>query len=75
MLMVNWREDVEFIYFLSMLVSSIVVFFNFFETNSIEFAGEIVAVIVLIEALLGLIAFESNFAIARWDRLEKNQSA
>jgi hypothetical protein len=73
--MVNWREDVEFIYFLSMLISSIVIFFNFYETSSVELAGGIVVAIVLIEGLLGFIAFESNFAIVRWERLEKNKSA
>jgi hypothetical protein len=40
--MVNWREDVEFIYFLSVLVSSIVVFFNFYDTSGLEMAGGIV---------------------------------
>jgi hypothetical protein len=73
--MVNWREDVEFIYALSILISSIVVFFNLYETGGIQLAGEVVFVIVLIETVMGLIAFESDFAIARWDKLEKNQSA
>jgi hypothetical protein len=73
--MVNWREDVEFIYALSILISSIVVFFNLYETGGLQLAGEVVFVIVLIEVVMGLIAFESNFAIARWDKLEKNQSA
>jgi hypothetical protein len=72
--MVNWREDVEFIYFLSVLVSSIVVFFNFYDTIGLEMAGGIVGAVVLVEVVLGVVAFESNFAIARWERLEKNQS-
>jgi hypothetical protein len=29
--------------------------------------------IILIEVIAGLIAFESNFAIARWEKLEKHQ--
>ena len=71
--MVNWREDIEFIYVLSLLVSSIVVFFHYYESVGLQFAGEVVFVIVLVAALVGLIVFESNFAISRWEKLEKNQ--
>ena len=73
--MVNWREDVEFVYFLAVLVSTIVVFFNLYYTMGLEMAGIIVFAIVFIEVVLGAIAFESNFAISRWERLERNQSA
>ncbi len=73
--MVNWREDIEFIYVLAMLVSSILVFFNLYDTRGLQTAGEWVVIIVVVEAVAGLIAFESDFAIARWERAEKSQPA
>ncbi len=73
--MVNWREDIEFIYVLAMLVSSVLVFFNYYNTIGLQLAIEYVIVIVVVEGIVGLIVFESGFAIARWDKLEKNQTA
>ncbi len=72
MLMVNWREDAEFIYVLFMLVSGVVAFFILYDRTSIELAGAGTAVAVLIEAAIGFGAFETDWAIARWDKLGKN---
>ena len=74
MLMVNWREDAEFIYVLSMLVSSIIVFFTLYDSNGLEFAAMIVAAIVMIGVAVGFAVFESEFAMVRWERLEQNPS-
>lgn len=69
--MVNWREDVEFVYVLFMLVSGIVVFFVLYDRTSIELSGAGVVALVLIEGLIGFVAFETDWAINRWDKLGK----
>jgi hypothetical protein len=71
MLMVNWREDVEFFYVLFMLVSGIVAFFSLYELRGVEFAGVVVVAIVLVEAAIGFVLFESDRAVARWEKLGK----
>jgi hypothetical protein len=73
MLMVNWREDIEFIYVLIILVSGIVTFFSLYEWTGMIFAGAADAVLIVCEAAAGFIAFETDWAIARWDKLGKNQ--
>ncbi len=73
--MVNWREDIEFIYVLSMLVSSIIVFFELYNLYGLQLAAEVVVGAVLLEVLVGAFAFESPYAIHRWEKLEKNQPA
>jgi hypothetical protein len=72
--MVNWREDVEFGYVLFMLVSGIVVFFVLYDRTSIELSGAGVVALVLIEGLIGFVAFETDWAINRWDKLGKKLS-
>jgi hypothetical protein len=70
--MVNWREDVEFFYALFMLVSAIVIFFYLYDTQGLQFAGIAVGITVLVEAGICFIAFESDRAIANWEKLEKD---
>ena len=72
--MVNWREDVEFVYVLFMLVSGIAVFFVLYDRTSIELSGAGVVALVLIEGLIGFVGFETDWAINRWDKLGKKLS-
>ena len=69
--MVNWREDVEFVYVLFILISTILVFFYLYDTKGLPYASITVAVIVLVEVAIGLAAFESDHAIAGWEKLGK----
>ncbi len=69
--MVNWREDVEFIYVLFMLVSGIVVFFVLYDRSGIELAGGGVAGMVVAEGIIGFIVFETDWAVGRWEKLAK----
>jgi hypothetical protein len=75
MLMVNWREDVEFCYALAILISAIVVFFNFYDSNGLIFAGGVAAILVVIEVVIGVAAFETDRAIATWEKIGKNEPA
>ena len=71
--MVNWREDVEFCYVLFMLISGIVTFFSLYNQTGMITAGGAVVGLVVFEAIAGFIAFETDWAIGRWDKLGKNQ--
>ncbi len=71
--MVNWREDVEFFYVLFMLVSNIGVFFILYNSTSLTLAAVSVVIIVLIEAAIAFAAFESDKAIANWERFGKKE--
>jgi hypothetical protein len=71
MLMVNWREDVEFFYVLAMIVSLVIVFFNLYPSWGIPTAAATTAVIGVIEAIIGFAAFESERAVEKWSKLTK----
>ncbi len=71
--MVNWREDVEFIYVLIMLVSSIVVFFVIYQAGSMALAAVTVAIALVVEGIILYAAFESPKAIVSWEKLEKKK--
>jgi hypothetical protein len=71
--MVNWREDIEFCYVLFMLVSGIVTFFSLYGWTGMIFAGGADVALVVCEAIAGFIAFETDWAINRWDKLGKTQ--
>jgi hypothetical protein len=71
MLMVNWREDVEFFYFLIMTVSIVMVFFNLYPLWGIPTAAVTTAVVGVIEAIIGFAAFESERAVEKWNKLTK----
>jgi hypothetical protein len=69
--MVNWRENVEFIYGLAIVIAVVVVYFQM-----ATFAGTttplLIAIVVgVIGAVVGFAAFESEFALKRWDKLAK----
>ncbi len=72
-LMVNWREDVEFCYILFILISAIVIFFVFYESKGVMFAGEVAVAIVVIEAIICLAAFETDWALKAWEKIGKNE--
>ena len=69
--MVNWRENIEFIYGLAVVIAAVVVYFQM-----ATFAGTttplLIAIVVgVIGAVVGFAAFESEYAIARWEKLTK----
>lgn len=70
--MVNWREDVEFFYVLFMLISGIVAFFTLYESEGLLLAGVAVVIVVLVEGAVGFAVFETDRAIANWEKLGKN---
>jgi TctA family transporter len=70
--MVNWREDVEFFYVLFMLISGIVAFFTLYESEGLLLAGVAVVIVVLVEGAIGFAVFETDRAIANWEKLGKN---
>lgn len=72
--MVNWREDIEFFYVLSMLISSIVVFFYFYDTRGLQFAGIAAFIIVLVEVVIGFASFETDRAMTAWEKIGKDQN-
>jgi hypothetical protein len=69
--MVNWREDIEFIYVLIMLVSSIVVFFTIYDFAGLTVAAVVVAVLLMAEIGVAFVAFETQGAIKSWEKIEK----
>jgi hypothetical protein len=73
--MVNWRENVEFCYILFMLISAIVIFFNFYDSQGVMFAGGVAAILVVVEAVIGVATFETDRAIAAWEKIGNNEPA
>jgi len=71
MLMVNWREDVEFFYGLVMVVSLIVAFFRLYPWWGIPTATATVVGIGVVEGIVGFVVFESEPAVERWNKLTK----
>jgi hypothetical protein len=69
--MVNWKEDFEFIYCLFMLVSLIAIFFSLSDSMGAQSKGIVVAVIGVIEAILGIFVFRSSYTSGLWNKLEK----
>jgi|WetSurMetagenome_2_1015567.scaffolds.fasta_scaffold35849_3 hypothetical protein len=69
--MVKWREDIEFIYILIMLVSSIVVFFTIYDFAGFTVGAVVVAVLLIAEIGVAFVAFETEAATKSWERLEK----
>ena len=69
--MVKWKEDFEFLYCLFMLVSLIAVFFSLSDSLGAQGKGIVVAVIGVIEAVLGVFVFGSSYTSGLWTRLEK----
>jgi hypothetical protein len=71
--MVNWREDVEFIYVLAILVSAIVVFFYMYDFAGLPTSAGVAIGVVVVLALIGAAAFETDRAIATWEKLFKEE--
>ena len=68
---VNWREDVEFIYVLCILVSGVILFFHFYNNMGLSTAGTIMVGIVLVELVAAYLAFETDRAISNWEKIER----
>lgn len=73
--MVNWREDVEFVYGLFMLISCIVVFFILYDSKGLTLAAVVTVVVALVEVGIAFAAFESDKAMTSWERLGKKEPA
>jgi hypothetical protein len=67
--LVNWRENIEFFYVLGMLISNIVIFFTLYDNYGLMVSSLAVAAIILIEAEIAYSAFETEKAIARWEKI------
>jgi hypothetical protein len=73
--MVNWREDIEFCYALAILISGILIFFGFYDSRGLQYAGELSGGIVAVMIIVGVGVFETDRARAIWDRLEKSETS
>jgi hypothetical protein len=68
---INWREDIEFFYVFGMLVSSIIIFFTLYDNYGLMISSLAIAAILLIEIEIAYTSFETEKAIARWEKLGK----
>ena len=69
--MVNWRENVGFLYGVIVLISAIITFFSFYDQRDIALPSVMTVLVVLIEAVIGYFLFGSARAAAMWEELEK----
>ncbi len=69
--MVNWREDFEFCYVLAMLIAGIVTFFSLYNWTGMIFAAGADVVLIVCMAVAGFVAFETDWAIARWEKFDQ----
>ena len=69
--MVNWREDVEFLYGLVMVLSVILTFFKLYTWTGIPFALGVSIAVGAVMGGIGFAVFESEQAVERWNRLTK----
>ncbi len=69
--MVNWREDFEFCYVLAMLVAGVVTFFSLYNWTGMVFAGAADIVLIVCMALSGYVAFETDWALGRWEKFDQ----
>ncbi len=72
--MVNWRENIEFIYGLITLLAIVLTYFRLYNWTGIPFALGATAALAAAMIGAGLVAFESEQAIERWNRLTKKTS-
>jgi len=72
--MVNWREDVEFVYGLAMIISFIISYYLLYPIWGIQTAAIATVIIGIIMAIAGLAAFESERAVEKWNKLTSKQS-
>ena len=72
--MVNWREDVEFVYGLAMIISFIISYYLLYPIWGIQTAAIATVIIGIIMAIAGLAAFESERAVEKWNKLTSKQT-
>ncbi len=70
-LMANWRENVEFIYGLAVVLSVVLTYFRLYTWTGMPFALGVTAAVGGIMAGIGFAVFESEQAIERWKKLTK----
>ena len=71
--MVNWREDLEFVYALFVLVSIIVIFFTLYDSSGLVLASLVGVVVGFAEIMFATVAFESERARTNWENLGKKE--
>ena len=71
--MVNWREDVELLYGLIVVVATVVIYFQLYPWTGVETAIVVTAGTVGILVVIGFIAFETEQAVEKWKKLTKNE--
>ncbi len=69
--MVNWREDVGFLYGLIVLVSAIITFFSFYKQGRTAVPSIMTGVVVLVEVVIGYVLFGSKRGAAIWEKPEQ----
>ena len=67
--MVNWKENVEFIYAMFMLVSLVIAYFNVYPLIGVQIGAGITVVIGVIEGIVGFVLFESGRAQKKWGKM------
>ena len=70
-MMVNWKEDFEFLYCLFMLVSLISIFFAIVDSMGVQSSEILIVVIGVVEAVFGFFLFGSSYTSRLWNRLDK----
>lgn len=71
-IMVNWKEDVAFLYCLFMLISLIVAYFSLSESMGGQTAAIAMVLIGVVEGVFGFILFKSGRAAKLWSRSGKS---
>ena len=71
--MANLRENVEFFYGLAVVISIVVVFFRLYPVWGLTMEIGVTVAVGVVEAVIGFVAFESEEAIERWNRMSKKQ--
>jgi hypothetical protein len=69
--MVNWREDVEFLYGLIMVLTVVLTYFRLYTWTGMPFALGVSIAVGAVMAGIGFAVFESEQAIERWKELKK----
>ena len=69
--MVNWRQDIEFIYGLIVVITLVIVYFRVSPIMGTELGIGVTAAVGVIEAVIGFAAFESEPAVERWNQFTK----
>ena len=73
--MVKWREDVEFVYGLCVVVSLVLAYFQLYNRFGEQMAIVATFALGVIETIAGFAAFESEHAVEEWNNLSRRSSS